>query len=338
MSATFKEAQPILFVLTIDTEEEWDWQNGFPQQDCQVTNIAKLADFQIFCQQLGIRPSYFVDYPVADSDQACEILRKPLEQGHCEIGAHLHPWCNPPYYGDVGEFESHVLNLPEEQVEAKLIALTERLKQQFSIIPRAFRSGRWGIDGKGLKLLRKHGYQIDSSVYPYYKNEYFSCYGSPLLPYWADINSPLMPVNQSQGICEIPVTVSYNRQNFERADRIHRALSHPALNWLRPVGLAWHTHLLRKLYLCPELSKASDMLTLCHNAVARGAPILHMYMHSSCLIDNNNSLLGNENAYQYMTSEIEKVVSELKQTYQLEFCSISEAAQRLGYGETPNAN
>ncbi|MFT5814595.1 MAG: hypothetical protein ACI9VT_002356, partial [Psychroserpens sp.] len=57
--------QPILFVLSIDTEEEWDWSGPFPQHIVNVTNIDKLPAFNNICENLGVRPTYFVDYAVA---------------------------------------------------------------------------------------------------------------------------------------------------------------------------------------------------------------------------------------------------------------------------------
>ncbi len=53
--------QDVLFVLTIDTEEEWQWDEEFPQHNCSVGNVEKLPAFQTFCESLGIRPTYFVD-------------------------------------------------------------------------------------------------------------------------------------------------------------------------------------------------------------------------------------------------------------------------------------
>ena len=56
----------VLFVLTIDTEEEWLWDEEFPQDDCSIQNVGRLPDFHKACVELGIRPTYFVDYAVAN--------------------------------------------------------------------------------------------------------------------------------------------------------------------------------------------------------------------------------------------------------------------------------
>lgn len=328
MNKSQDNRQPIIFVLSIDTEEEWDWSGPFPQQKTYVKNIDKLPKFNAICEGLGIRPTYFVDYAVADNNQAVTQMLSFTGNGRCEIGAHLHPWCNPPYFGPVGEAESHVVNLPLEQVSQKLDSLTAKIEQHFSIKPVSFRTGRWGIDKNVMGLLVERGFKVDSSVYPFYENEYFSCNGAPELPYWPDLNNPIKQSTQNK-IYELPVTVGFNRANFTLANQVHTAFSKPPLSWTRFNGFAWHTQLLRKNYLCPELSSTEDMLSLCETSIKRGYPILHMYMHSSSLLDNQNSLLGNQKAFEFITNAVQKVVNQLKSKYNVEFCTISEAAKKM---------
>jgi hypothetical protein len=320
--------QTILFILSVDTEEEWDWSGAFPQQITDVSNIDRLPEFNTLCDAIGIRPTYFVDYAVADNEHAVEQMLSFTNNGKCEVGAHLHPWCNPPYFGPVGEAESHVINLPIDHVAAKLDSLTNLLEQKFLQIPKSFRTGRWGIDNKVMQLLVERGFTVDSSVYPFYENEYFSCNGAPALPYWPDVDNPLLAATQQQ-IFELPVTVGFNRNNFTASNKIHTAFSKPPLSWTRFNGLAWHTKLLRKNYLCPELSSEQDMVSLCDTVIKKGYNVLHMYMHSSSLIDNKNSLLGNQGAYAFIADAIKNVVVHLTSHYDIEFCTISEAASKL---------
>lgn len=320
--------RPIIFVLSVDTEEEWDWSGAFPEQKTSVKNIDKLPAFHKMCTALGVRPTYFVDYAVADSDAAVKTMSSFSANGSCEIGAHLHPWCNPPYVGETSDEKSHVVNLPIELVSQKLDSLVARIRQQFSIQPTSFRTGRWGIDSKVLNLLVESGFTVDSSVYPYYQNEYFSCHGAPELPYWPDLKNPLQQSAQNK-IYELPVTVGFNRQNFAFWNEIHTRFSAPPYSWTRFNGLAWHTRLLRKNYLCPELSLPDDMFALSETVIDKGYHVLHMYMHSSSLVDNNNSLIGNYGADQFISNAVEQVITRLKNKYNIEFCTITEAAQKL---------
>ena len=328
MTTKGEDKKSVLFVLSVDTEEEWDWSGPFPQQEFSVSNVARLADFQRMCDGLGIKPTYFVDYAVADNSSAAEVLKPPVAENKCEIGAHLHPWCNPPFFGYVGEKESHVVNLPIEQVEQKLTTLINRLTEQFGAAPRAFRTGRWGIDSKVMQLLVKHGFKLDSSVYPFYQNKFYSCQGAPNLPYRPSLIDPLEVDNQGE-IFELPVTAGFNHGDFALCEKLYRLISHPAINWSHLVGMAWHTRLLRKSYLSPELFDVDEMLSLCHIALNKNYPVLHMFMHSSSLIDNNNSLKGNRNAYAHISDAVRQVVTQLQQQIDIQFCTISEAATIL---------
>ena len=107
-----KQNKPsVLFVLSVDTEEEWDWQTEFPQHNAQVENIQAIQEFQQECNRIGIRPTYFVDYPVVNNPQSVDVLRSIDKTGQCEIGAHLHPWCNPPMTAENDDFSREWLSL-----------------------------------------------------------------------------------------------------------------------------------------------------------------------------------------------------------------------------------
>lgn len=320
--------KPILFVLSIDTEEEWDWTGPFPQKNFSVENVAKLPAFQEMCNEIGIKPTYFVDYAVADNTTSAQTLKNIFDNNPCEVAAHLHPWCNPPFFGYSGEKESHVINLPIQQVEQKLERLIQKLSDAFEQVPRAFRTGRWGIDSKVLQLLSKHGLNLDSSVYPFFQNEFYSCQGAPNLPYWPHENNPLKAGKQ-RAVYELPVTAGFNHTNFELCETLYRLMSHPMLNWAHLIGVAWRFGLLRKTYLSPELFSVDEMLALSQTALKKGHPVLHMFMHSSSLIDNNNSLVGKNNAYQQISNAVMQVVEQLQQQTDIQFCTISEAAKIL---------
>jgi len=320
--------QPVLFVLSVDTEEQWDWSGPFPQKSFNVSHDEQLPAFQEICASSGIKPTYFVDYAVAESQQCSQILKQILATEQAEIGAHLHPWCNPPYFGDTDEASSHVVNLPVEQVRQKLQSLVTLLSEKFGQAPKAFRTGRWGIDANVMQLLVEQGFTVDSSVYPYYKNEYFSCHGAPELPYWPDLSNPLLAANQQHNY-ELPITAGFNWHNQQLANRVHQCLSHPWINWCHLIGLAWHTKLLRKTYLSPELSSLTDMQNLVDVRMRNGVPVLHVFLHSSSLVDNPNSLVGNNNAFHYLTSTLQELFAYVQDRYDVKCCTISEASLLL---------
>jgi len=318
----------LLFVLSVDTEEEFDWSGDFPQQNCNVDNIHHLPEFHQFCQSLGVRPTYLVDYPVAINPESASILRCIQATGCAEIGAHLHPWCNPPLEGNNSEFESHVLNLPENLIRHKLSALIEAIEQNLCVSPKVFRTGRWGIDSKVLGILMDYGFAVDSSVYPYYENQYFSCLGSHDVPYWPDGSDPGLPGSQ-RSIYEIPITSGFNRANFASWGRLHNMMSSDWLRWTRMVGFAWHTRLLRKLFLSPELTSLQDMIALVRAALHSGNPIIHMFLHSSTLLEERGEYNQHKIGRGELYDSIRSIVDFLRSSREVEFCTLSEAAKLL---------
>jgi len=320
----------LIFVLSVDTEEEWDWSGPLPQKQFAVSNAVKVPYFQEFCDELGVRPTYFVDYAVAADPAAVQAIRPVVDKQCCEIGAHLHPWANPPYYGETGEFESHVVNLPLDQTEAKLDILIAQLKTAFDVAPNAFRTGRWGISGDILELLRRKGLRIDSSMYPLFKNDYFDCERTPLAPYWPDFMEP-MDAGKQRDILEMPVTVGFNRGNNSVTRGLYNTISNPTLDPLRLVGAFWQSRLLRKLYLSPEVISAYDMRPLVDLAIAHKLPMLHMFLHSSSLIDHSAGMLSTANAFEKVTHNISELLDYAGSRANLRFCTISEAATLLDH-------
>ena len=318
----------VLFVLSIDTEEEWLWMNDFPEQDCSVENVNALPTFNTAMRQLGVKPTYFVDYAVADNTKAASVLKAMLTQGGIEIGSHLHPWCNPPFFGKTDEQKSHVINLPLEQVAQKLDALNHIINTNLGVRPTSFRSGRWGVSGETLELLASRGYRVDSSVYPFYDNEFFSCQGAPLVPYWPSFANSLV-TGEQRNLMELPVTAGFNRSHFDFAENVHQFLASPALAWTRVVGLMWHTRLLRKLYLSPELTDTANMNRLIDRVLDREHPVIHMYLHSSSLIDGATGLTDMNNALSVICERIKGTLNYLESQANVQYCTISQAFEQL---------
>ena len=324
------EKPDVLFVLSIDTEEEWNWDKSLPENNFSVKNIQKIPSFQAFCDSLGVRPTYFVDYAVAENPESFETLKSSIVNNRCEIGAHLHPWCNPPFYGKTEEKDSHVVNLPIDQVEKKLDALLLLLNRRFGVKPNSFRTGRWGINREVLQLLVKKNIQIDSSMYPFFKNEFFNCESTTRIPYWPDFLQPTDPGAQ-RNLLEIPVTVGFNRKNFDLLNRIYKTFSSRLFDPLHIIGILWHTKLLRKLYLSPEINSGENMRPLIDAALQNEHPVIHMYLHSSSLMDRSTGLMNQDNALEVICSNIQYAIDYIKQKANIKFCTITEASNIVQY-------
>ena len=316
----------VIFVLSVDTEEEWDWSTPFPQVQPEVNNAQAIPAFQSFCDELGIRPTYFIDYAMADNEASAEVLRQVKAAHDCEFGAHLHPWCNPPLIERNGDFESHVVNLPIALVEQKLDALLKKLRETFETPIESFRTGRWGINAEVLNLLMEKGIKVDSSVYPFYKNEYFSCEGAPTTPYWPSLANPLQTSSQ-RVIAELPVSAGFNNRHFNFSNGAYQVINHKRLQFMRLTGIAWQTGLLRKIYLSPELTTAGDMNMLIDALLKRQSRLIHMNLHSSSLLnlDYSNNPFNSEQIY----SNMRRTLSYLEANANVTFCTISDAAKRI---------
>ncbi|MFC3121993.1 WalW protein [Agaribacter flavus] len=314
----------LLFVLSVDTEEEWDWDGPFPEDNFSVENLSILPKFQKFCETLNIRPCYFVDYAAAKGIPAEGEFHQAIKNNFCELGAHLHPWANPPYFQKPNEENSHVVNLPIQQVAEKLDALLSLFAEKFSYQPKAFRTGRWGISEEIMQLLWSRGFTVDSSVYPFYQNEYFSCQGSPVLPYWPDVANVLKPGSQ-RNILELPVTVGFNRRPFTLANRIYQAFDSAFMQNLKANAILWHSRILRKIYMSPEVTSSDNMIRLCKAIDTSKQPIVHMYLHSSNLIQSGTGVVDHDDPYQLITTRIKNVIEHLSKRNNLVFMTPSEA-------------
>lgn len=327
------EKDSVLFILSVDTEEEWDWSDSFPNDNFSLSNISEIPAFQLFCQELGIKPTYFVDYAVADNRVAANILAN-LNNQLCEIGAHLHPWANPPFYEKTTEKTSHVVNLPIEQTKAKLELLNKKIEETIGTKPNSFRTGRWGVNGEILQLLVDEGIDIDSSVYPLYTNQHFDCEQAPLHPYWPCFETPTTEGDQ-RNILEIPVTCGFNRENYLMGQTIHKLMAKTPFTWIKANGILWHTGLLQKIYLSPELCSAKDMIKLVNTSLSKKQKVLHMYLHSSSLVEGVTGLSEEINARESICKRIQEVVSYLNNKTNIQFCTISQAKHLLQSNLSP---
>src|SRR5882762_7723697 len=157
--------KPTLSVV-IDTEEEFDWSAPFDAAATATENIKCQPLAQEIMDRHGVIPTYVVDYPVANTPSAYLVLRAIADSGRCEIGAHLHPWVNPPHEGPVDEFHSYPGNLSERLEREKLGCLSARIEESFGRRPRIYKAGRYGLGPASFQSIASLGFEIDTSILP----------------------------------------------------------------------------------------------------------------------------------------------------------------------------
>ncbi|MDO3722586.1 WalW protein [Marinobacter sp. chi1] len=314
----------IKFVLSIDTEEEWDWEGPFPNRVISVENVSHLSTFQRQVRGMGLRPTYFLDYAVIENEYSRQILADLYKsEPEIEYGAHLHPWVTPPVVHAGSEASSHIVNLPMDTVSAQLRSLTKAIENVTGQKPTSFRSGRWGITDPILQELAKQGYLVDSSIYPFYETEWFSC---------ADYDSwplTMSHLGTTPELIELPVTAGFNHRPFGKAQSLHQTLEKPEWARFRVIGALWALRLHRKIYLSPELSSARDMIALCKQMLETDCPVIHMYLHSSSLLPGSTRYVQSESDKSRLMMRIEKVVNFLRSQCHLKAETITNAALGL---------
>jgi len=300
-------------IVTVDTEEEGLWNGQYRREGNTVRNVYCLGRFQELCDRFGVRPTYLVDAPVLQDDAAVELLRGFQDSGRAEIGAHLHPWCNPPHEEPLNTRNSYMCNLPEALQRAKLTWLTERIERRFGRRPTSFRAGRYGLDIVGARILRELGYLVDSSVIPF--TDYSADGGpnfehAPHLPYFVGDEDLCAPCG-SGVLLEAPVSVGFSRPDFARAQAVLRAARRPWLRRFRFEGVLDRLGIARRIKFTPEQSDAKAMKQLADAYLAQHAPALVMMLHSS-------SLLPGASPYVKDKHDLEGFYSRLEQA--IEFC------------------
>src|ERR1051326_2069746 len=105
-------AEPARLVVVIDTEEEYDWSGGFSRRNISVQSMRYIYRIQDLFAACHIPPVYVVDYAVASQPDGYGPLQEFHAAGRCHIGAHLHPWVNPPFAEPVNRRNSYPGNLP----------------------------------------------------------------------------------------------------------------------------------------------------------------------------------------------------------------------------------
>lgn len=272
-------------IVTVDTEEEGLWGGRFPRSGHTVKNILGVRRFQELCDRWAIQPTYLVDAAIVQDDYAVGVLRAIQDDGRCEIGCHVHPWCNPPFEEELSDHNSYLCNLPEALQRKKLVWITDAIERRFGHRPASFRAGRYGLDVAGARILQELGYLVDSSVIPF--TDYSSAGGpdfggAPYQPYFVGERDLCTPA-QSGRLLEVPVSVGFSRPQFARAWTAHRILSDRWVRPLRIAGILDRLNVVRRIKFSPEQTGPKRLKQLADAYLAQEASALVMMLHSSSL-------------------------------------------------------
>jgi len=266
------DAPATLFVV-VDTEEEFDWGAPFSRSSTTCRAMRSVHRVQEVLDRYGVRPTYVIDYPVATTPDGYEPLLDIQRDGRCAIGAHLHPWVNPPAEEPISGTNSFACNLAPALERDKMARLREAIGARFGA-PRVYKAGRYGLGAASVASLRELGFDIDVSINPHWD---YAVYGGPSFtafdarPFWFGAGAPLL---------EVPCTTGYVGWTGSLAPPLHRVALTPALERLKAVGVLNRLGAASRIMLSPEGSTLAEMTRLTDTLLARGVRTLTMTFHS----------------------------------------------------------
>lgn len=201
------------FIITIDVEGDNLWSK--PKR-VLTRNATYIPRFQDLCEAYGLKPTYLVDYTMAQSPTFMEFGRDIIARGVGEIGMHLHAWETPPIVpllDDGTRHQPYLTEYPKDIMRAKIHRVTSLLEETFDTPIVSHRGGRFAFDERYAALLSERGFAVDCSVTPHISWAGCPGYAAPgpdytrfrETPYWLDLNDIQRAGTSS--LLEVPVTV-----------------------------------------------------------------------------------------------------------------------------------
>jgi hypothetical protein len=279
----------VLFVVTIDTEADNQWDHGAP---LRTRNVGFWEPFQAVCERSDVVPTYLITSEIAADSEAQALLRTWAGAGTAEVGTHLHPWTTAPFVDRPGltfndPQHAFLTELPDQLLVDKLHTLTREIEEYVGIRPTSFRAGRFGFDMRVARVLGRLGYVVDSSVTPlteWSAHEGLRGRGGGPDFRTCGLQPFFLQGTGTPGVLEIPVTIVSTYSLLRRFPRLL-----PAVQTL-PVRAA--RKLLLRRWMCPqpvwlrptpEFSQ-SDLQNAWRVAERQGVPVAVMMFHSSELM------------------------------------------------------
>jgi hypothetical protein len=269
----FPEAFATRFMLVVDTEEEFDWNAPFNRQKTAVTVSAGMARAQDYFARADIRPLYVTDWPVIDHPVAGQMLGEWVRAGTADVGAHCHPWVNPPHEEEVSGVNSFAGNLPPELERAKITVLRDRISEVTATAPLTFRAGRYGAGPHTGRILRDLGFRIDTSVrsrFDYSAQHGPDFSGFPVAPWRA---------GPGRALIELPLSTAWTGGLRRWGDRLQSVVERQGVG----AGLLARGGLLQRIPLTPEGVSVAEAISAIDRLLADGLRLLMFSFHSPTL-------------------------------------------------------
>jgi hypothetical protein len=291
--------------VVVDTEEEFDWTRPPHPSNRSVTNIAAQPRAHEVFDRYGIVPTYLLDHPVVEDDEAVRLLKSYLDRGRCSVGAHLHPWVAPPYEERLSPANTYPGNLSPELERAKLTDLTERIERAFGRRPTVYKAGRYGLGPATADTLVALGYRVDASAVPFTS---FAADGGPDFARngFARHGNRPGPLDPSGRITELPVTSGFAGRFRGLGPYLFPRIDAGWPRRLRLPGVLARSGLVDRIRLSPETASAGDHVRLLRALWADGVRTFSYTYHSPSLAPGNTPYVPDETALRRFLNDMDR--------------------------------
>lgn len=276
---------PPQLIVVVDTEEEFDWNAKADPKQTSVQAMAHIDRAQSIFNDYGICPCYVIDFPVVSQETGTALLKSYHDAGQCEIGAHLHPWVNPPVREPITARNTYPGNLSPELERGKLMHLRNTIGDVFGRMPTAYKAGRYGFGPNTESILSELGFEVDLSVSPPIDHRAdggpdYSRYDTR--PFWFG-STPLL---------EIPTTGAFvgwahgmARPLFNTASRLKR---------LKAPGILSRLSAVDRLMLSPEGFSSEEHIKLTRFLIKQGVRTFTWSFHSPSVVPGNTDYVRDQ--------------------------------------------
>ena len=261
------------FLLVVDTEEEFDWGAPFDRASRNVTIGDAMRRGQAYFRAAGVRPLYVTDYPVIDDPRVGAMLGEWQAAGDADVGAHCHPWVNPPHEEEVSTYHSFAGNLPEALEREKITRLRDRIAQVTGRAPVSFRAGRYGVGPHTGRILADLGFRLDTSVRARFD---YSAQGGP------DFSGlPVKPWRAGPGraLIELPLSTAWVGGMARAGDVVQPLIERGGM----AAGMLARSGLLQRIPLTPEGVSTVEAIHAIDALLANDVRLLLFSFHSPTL-------------------------------------------------------
>ena len=296
----------ILYCITVDTEEEWDWNSGYPTGPTRTGNIGQLPAFQARCEQAGAAVVYFTNHAVLNNPASRAIIQQLSTKPNTEIGLHIHPWNTPPIANTatVPVRDSFLHNLPWHVQQEKLDTTLQAFRDS-GLSPTSFRGGRYSTSPDIQNYLRSRGLWVDCSVLP---GTTWPDDGAP--DYSQRDMTPRRLECDGKPIWELPLTIGNTATDQRRGAKWLQAADSRLGRAFRLTGMLDRLNIVSRCWLNFENPLGNRMLSYLDVLRTMRPPFVSFTLHSS-------SLLAGGSPYNRTEQDVQRMLNRMTDVLQL---------------------